>query len=58
MLKSLVWSLAQGKYSYHVFIVITVIIDSEQSLQCWMRASTEAGRWWMWWGWQMYRSHW
>lgn len=46
MLKSLVWSLAQGKYSYRVFIVITVIIDSEQSLQCWnshlhwMRAST------------------
>lgn len=34
MLKSLAWSLAQVKCSDSVFIVVTIVIDSEQYLQC------------------------
>lgn len=46
MLKSLTWSLVQGKCSYGVSIVLTVTVDSEQSMWCsdahlcWKRAST------------------
>lgn len=49
MLRSLARSLAQGKCSNSVFIVITIIFDPEQSLQGsdshlhWQRTSTLSG---------------